>query len=762
MVKFSDLKYTDVKPARRVGLTEVGLEPSNSSIRFRTLSTGTESSELLEDPLGTSVAPDKAETNGEDLYQDAYEYLEGVFQAVRNQNSFDPDRGFEIVREMVEIQAHHDTLFLNAIYMEDPHDYVVRHSVNLAVFSILLAEDLGYNAERRIEIGMVALFHEVGAALVSDKLLYKKGSLTRSEYETLRKRPRYGYEILFRFKDKYPYLAECALQIYERIDGSGYPRGLKDDEIHEYSQIVGLVAIYEALIHSRPQREKFLHFNAVKEIIKTGKGKFQSKYLKGLLNIFSVFPLQSYVRLNSRAIGQVVETFTDQPMRPKIRILYDSQKRKVLIDRIVNLTENPLLYIEDSVSEDELLSLSETSDFLEKPPSDGAEYVDGFSMSDTRQFLISDIGADNGENDRSIHPGHRARKYPAVSSVVAIGLLVCLGFALVWQMRSGDWVSTSDVKRGEPQAVKVPIDYPPNSLKIREPEPHETGRMVSSRQKGASGGRMAAEVDTEGTENGKIEDRASGYRMTGKTENSGQAGAFDGRLSEETGTSPAVIATSDMVVSKAENLQAKEEDGGQTSVSTAERLISQPSDRVPDAMASDISSPAIVDVLPETGVAGIESVLDANPHRTAFPYSVKLTYFKTREEAEESLAGFREKGLFPYCVRVGLGGEGIWHRVFTGHFETREQAREFIKKHKLNGVAVKHTRFAVLIGTFSAKTQADVKTHSIQQSGYSAYVIQRESEQFCVYVGAFYTQKGAEDQFAALNADGIEGRIVER
>jgi HD-GYP domain-containing protein (c-di-GMP phosphodiesterase class II) len=162
------------------------------------------------------------------------------------------------------------------------------------------------------------------------------------------------------FGDHSGYLAETAAQVYERIDGSGYPRGLRGDEIHEYAQIIGLLDMYEALIHSRPQRDKVTPFTAIKEVINTSKHRFQRKHLKSLLSIFTLFPIHSYVRLNSNAIGRVIETCADQPMRPKLQILYDSQRQKVLSERIVILPDNPLLNIVDSVSESEIQELSKS------------------------------------------------------------------------------------------------------------------------------------------------------------------------------------------------------------------------------------------------------------------------------------------------------------------------------------------------------------------------------------------------------------------
>ena len=217
---------------------------------------------------------------------------------------------------------------------------------------------LDLSKEKQIEIGLAALLHDVGTAVIPDEIIYKREKLNQKEVEIVRERPNHSYKILQKFDADYAYLAECAAQVHERIDGSGYPAGLMANEIHEYAKIIGLLDKYEALIHARPQRDKLTPFMAVKEIINTGKDRFDRKYLKALLNTFTVFPLHSYVRLNSDAIGKVIETYPDQPMRPKIRIEYDSQNQKVLTDRVVALPEDSLLHIVDSVTDEEIGQLS--------------------------------------------------------------------------------------------------------------------------------------------------------------------------------------------------------------------------------------------------------------------------------------------------------------------------------------------------------------------------------------------------------------------
>ena len=305
---------------------------------------------------GTQAIPDESRKL---LYGEASEYLGEVLNALRSRKGFTLEKGFEIIRKIVAVNHPQDPLLILALHQDNWRQYVIHHPVNVSIFSIRMANHLGFSKDKQVEIGMAGLLHDVGMAAVPDKILYKQGKLNDAEKKIFRQRPDLSSKILRTLDPKYAYLAECAVQVYERIDGSGYPRGLKADEMHEYAQIIGLLDMYESLIHSRPQRAKHTPFAAVKEIINTSKKHFRREYLKALLSIFTAFPIHSYVKLNSDAIGKVIETYPDQPMRPKIQIIYDSQKRKLLTEKIVALPEDPLLHIVDSISETKIKKLGE-------------------------------------------------------------------------------------------------------------------------------------------------------------------------------------------------------------------------------------------------------------------------------------------------------------------------------------------------------------------------------------------------------------------
>ena len=299
-----------------------------------------------------------AHENRTQLYEEGLEYLNQVLSAIRNQQDFSLDEGQRIVRRLAEGNPAQDPALIKALHENDRFKFILQHGVNVAIYAIKISKYLGFKPEHQIELGLAGLLHDVGTANIPDNIIYKQQKLNGQEIQLFRKRPEYSYKILRKFGYEHAYLAECAAQVHERIDGSGYPRGLKAGEIHQYAQILGLLDVYEALLHTRPHRDKLTPFAAVKEIINTSKDRFQRGHLKALLNTFTVFPLHSYVRLNSDAIGMVIETYPDQPMRPKIRIVYDSQNQKVLTDRIIDLPEDSLLHIVKSVTDEEIRQFS--------------------------------------------------------------------------------------------------------------------------------------------------------------------------------------------------------------------------------------------------------------------------------------------------------------------------------------------------------------------------------------------------------------------
>jgi len=295
--------------------------------------------------------------DAKDWYQRTCRFIGDVFAKVRNQEKPNLTEGEALIEEIVQASLQGNLpqeLLIMAQYGNATRSFLVNKAVNVTVFAIFMGDTLRLPKERLVELGLAALLHDIGKVRVPEEILYKEATLKDDELEVLRKYPHDSFDILHGLGDKYHYLAECALHVNEKLDGSGFPQGLKGDAINPYARIIGILELYEAMTHNRPQRQKLSHFEAVKEIIKTKKSAYQRELLKAFLNTFGIFPLHCLVKLNSGAVGRVIQTYEEQPLRPKIEIIVDAQNKRVKVPRTIDLREQQVLYIADALTEENL------------------------------------------------------------------------------------------------------------------------------------------------------------------------------------------------------------------------------------------------------------------------------------------------------------------------------------------------------------------------------------------------------------------------
>ena len=294
----------------------------------------------------------------EDLYEKTCSLAKSIRDAVRENAQLPLESAFSLITEIAENPQLLDILYKQEIstrvMMED---LFVTHSINVMVYAMKIGIGLGYHESQLLELGVAAIFHDVGMLKIPEEIVNKREKLTDEELAFLRKHPEFGAEVISTLGgSQYPWLLHVVLQEHEREGGQGYPRGLKAHEIDEYAKIVGMADVYEALAHPRPHRREYLPFEAVKRILDAYRGHFPNHLVKILLQKLSIFPIGSFVRLNSRAIGRVVETNESAPLRPTVEVFYDSQGKRLKEQKIINLQETLILSVIDSISEEDLPS----------------------------------------------------------------------------------------------------------------------------------------------------------------------------------------------------------------------------------------------------------------------------------------------------------------------------------------------------------------------------------------------------------------------
>jgi len=183
----------------------------------------------------------------------------------------------EGLSDMVQIIApeiaKNSSIVKNMVMLSFKDYTTVLHSVNVMALALGYGSSVQYEKNDLVRLGLSALLHDVGKLNISSEILACPRGLTDEEFAAIKVHPKSGYTILRKCKFREPEIEQGALFHHERIDGSGYPDGLK--QLPEFSQIIGIIDCYEALTNDdRPYRDALSPYKAlslVKEEVLAGK-----------------------------------------------------------------------------------------------------------------------------------------------------------------------------------------------------------------------------------------------------------------------------------------------------------------------------------------------------------------------------------------------------------------------------------------------------------------------------------------------------------
>jgi len=290
----------------------------------------------------------------EKLYAECRDFVNDAAARAMDEEPPDIDWCRGLATRLVQECELSSRLLLKAIRPYEPGE-TSQDAPNVAIFGIKIGRGLNYDAEELTALAMAALCHEVGMSCVPADVVEAQGKYTRKQSRQIRRHPEHARKILSKLGEKYGWLTAAVFEEHERVRGQGYPRGLTGEEICEFAKIIGLADTYESLSHPRTFRKAFIAFDALREIIGMRDRFFPAHVIRALVSQVSVFPLESYVLLNTGETARVVKTSPDNLLRPAVVVEYDASGQKLKRPKLVDLASRPLLYVTKPADERDLV-----------------------------------------------------------------------------------------------------------------------------------------------------------------------------------------------------------------------------------------------------------------------------------------------------------------------------------------------------------------------------------------------------------------------
>ena len=250
--------------------------------------------------------------------------FQDVCNANPNQVTYILDQQSKVIGNMVDdllstILGSEEVLtVLTDAYLYD--EYLYQHSFQVTLYSISIAKEMGYSIDDLRLIGIGAMLHDIGKLLIPKEILTKNAALTEDEYKVMKEHTRYGFDLLRNLHSISLLVAHCAFQHHERLDGSGYPRGIVDFEIHPFAKIIAVADVFDAMTTNRVYRKKLHPSEGIKIIEAEAGTKFDFRVVEALRRSVVHYPNGTVLLLSNGTRAIVSRQNKLLPSRPFVRV----------------------------------------------------------------------------------------------------------------------------------------------------------------------------------------------------------------------------------------------------------------------------------------------------------------------------------------------------------------------------------------------------------------------------------------------------------
>jgi HD-GYP domain-containing protein (c-di-GMP phosphodiesterase class II) len=253
-------------------------------------------------------------------------------------------RAKRVVQGMVDLLLQEESTLLGLTTLRSHDVYTHHHSVNVCILSLALGQRLGYSKKKLTELGIAALFHDMGKASIAPEILNKPTDFTEEEWQVMRRHPILGVKYIIKLKginEMTIRMVTGAFEHHLNYDLSGYPKLDSKWELSLFGRIISIVDCYDALTSSRVyNRVPYPPDKALRFMLNKSGRAFDPVLMKLFVNSIGILPIGTLVLLDSNDLAIVVQASSNPERmdRPKIKIIADPTGKEIDGD-IVDLSE---------------------------------------------------------------------------------------------------------------------------------------------------------------------------------------------------------------------------------------------------------------------------------------------------------------------------------------------------------------------------------------------------------------------------------------
>lgn len=264
------------------------------------------------------------------LIGDAKQTTQKLMQEVRAGKRMEMGEVESTVDKMTDSVLRNKDALVSLLRIKEVDEYTYVHSISVSALCISFAQGLNYSAAEIKQIGIGGLLHDIGKMKVPPEILNKPGALTEGEFEIIKRHVRDGEAMLEQYTALDRNCTCVTSHHHERLDGTGYPEGLKGDEISIFGQIGAIVDIYDALSSERCYKKAMPPTEALRKVFEWSDSYLNRELVEKFVAHLGIYPIGTLVRLENSLLAVVIDQGEKNLLHPVVRAVYDIKKNTKL------------------------------------------------------------------------------------------------------------------------------------------------------------------------------------------------------------------------------------------------------------------------------------------------------------------------------------------------------------------------------------------------------------------------------------------------
>lgn len=267
------------------------------------------------------------------------EAVVSMFQEARLGKAVDADAAAPLVEEISNSVLRNPGALISLARLKTADDYTYLHSVAVCALMIALARQLGLDEQQTREAGMGGLLHDLGKAAMPSAVLNKPGKLTDEEFALIKTHPEAGHRMLLEGRSVSETIRDICLHHHEKFDGSGYPAGLKGEQISLMARMGAVCDVYDAITSNRPYKAGWDPAESIKRMAEW-QGHFDPAVFQAFVRSLGIYPVGSLLRLESGKLGVVVEQSEASLLKPRIKVFFSTKSQAYITPEIIDIARS--------------------------------------------------------------------------------------------------------------------------------------------------------------------------------------------------------------------------------------------------------------------------------------------------------------------------------------------------------------------------------------------------------------------------------------